>query len=710
MKQLTQILKNGNMELLEVPFPALPEGYILVKNHFSTISAGTEGKTVTDARKGYIAKAKSRQKEVKQVLEMAKSQGLSQTYKTVMNKLDAPSALGYSCAGTIIGVGEGITNFKVGDQVACGGSNAVHAEVVSVPKNLCVKVPKNIELKYASLTTVSAIALQGVRQADLRIGESCVIIGLGLIGQLTVQFLNASGVRTIGIDLDQSQVELAKKSDINLALNRNDTGIEKAIYEFTSGYGADSVIITAGTSSLDPVELAGEICRKKGKVVIVGAVPTGFSRAIYYKKELDLRMSSSYGPGRYDLDYEEKGLDYPIGYVRWTENRNMGAFIDLLSNGKLNLEPLITHIYDFEKAPEAYDLILSKKEHFVGILLKYDIKKDLKNEPIKLNKKIQTVKGKPTVGFIGAGSFAQNFLLPNLVDIVNFEAVATSRGNSAKNIASKYNFSLAVSESKDIIENENIDTVFIATRHNLHAPNVLAALKKGKNIFTEKPLCMTKTELEEIKKEYEKKPIHLMIGYNRRFAPLIKKIKTDINTNLPIAINYRINSGFMPKDHWIQDPKVGGGRIIGEVCHFIDLAMFLTNSKVKAVSAECIDDADGLLDTLTINLKFVNGSIAGINYFSNGNKALAKEHIEIFNGGTVWKVDDFQELEIYDNKKNRIKNKVQDKGHSHEIKEFISSLSNGKPLIPFDELYHSTLVTFNVIESIKKRETIRIEG
>ncbi|HOI30221.1 MAG TPA: bi-domain-containing oxidoreductase [Melioribacteraceae bacterium] len=710
MLQLTQNFKNGKMELLEVPIPAIQTGYVLVRNHYSVISAGTEGKTVTDARKGYIAKAKSRQKEVKQVIEMAKSQGLLQTYKTVMNKLDSPSALGYSCAGEVIAMGEGITKFKVGDYVACGGANAVHAEVVSVPKNLCVKVPKDVDLKYASFTTVASIALQGVRQADLRIGENCVVIGLGLIGQLTVQYLNAAGVKTFGIDIEQTQVEMAKKSIIDFAITRDDYGLEKAVTEFTKGNGVDAVIITAGTSSLDPIELAGEICRKKGKVVIVGAVPTGFSRANYYKKELELRMSSSYGPGRYDVNYEEKGIDYPIGYVRWTENRNMEAFVDLLQRGKLNLEQLITHVYDFRKSPEAYDLILSKKEPFTGILLKYDVEKELKKESITFNKEIIRIKGKPNVGFIGAGTFSQNYLLPNLIGYVNFVGVSTSSGNSSRNIANKYNFDFAASDSEEILNNDHIDTVFIATRHNLHYKYVLDALKNGKNIFTEKPLCMSEAELEEINKEYQKNNSHLMVGYNRRFSPMISKIKKFINPNLPTAINYRINAGIISKEHWIQDPDVGGGRIIGEICHFIDLAIFLTASKVSSVSAESLDDAYGLMDSVTINLKFENGSIAGINYFSNGNKALSKEYLEVFNGGSVWKIDDFRELEIYGNKKEKIKSRKQDKGHAQELKEFISSLFNDNPLIPFEELYHSTLVTFKIIESIKNRKTIIIRN
>jgi len=707
MLQLTQNLKDGKMKILKVPFPALNKGYILIRNHYSVISSGTEGKTVKDARKGYIAKAKSRPKEVKQVLEMAKSQGLRQTYNTVMNKLDSPSALGYSCSGEVLAVGTEITDFRVGDYVACGGANAVHAEVVAVPKNLCVKVPKEVNLQHAAFTTVASIALQGVRQADLNLGENCVIIGLGLIGQLTAQLLNAGGVRTIGIDLDLRQVELVKKSNIDLALNRNIENIEEIIAEFTNSYGADAVIITAATSSLDPINLAGELCRKKGNVVVVGSVPTGFGREKYYKKELELRMSSSYGPGRYDTNYEEKGIDYPIGYVRWTENRNMQAFIDLLKRNKIKLDALITHTFSFEDAPKAYDMILNKTEPFAGILLKYDVSKELKNDVI-LEKSKNKVSNKPNVGFIGAGSFAQNLLLPNLKEIVNFESVATSRSNSSRNIADKYNFSSSLSSGEEVINNPNIDTVFIATRHNLHADYVIKSLESNKNVFTEKPLCMNEKELEKIRSIYYSKNVHLMIGFNRRFAPLLKKLRTKINYQLPLAINYRINAGTILKDHWVQDSQVGGGRIIGEVCHFIDLCYYLSNSKIFSVSSDIMETKANLWDTLSINLKFENGSVASISYFSNGNKQLEKEHLEVFNGGTVYILNDFKELVIYGKKKETFKIKKQDKGHKKELEQFINSLSTNKPLIPFEELYHSTFVTFNVIESIKNRKTIHI--
>ena len=327
MQQLTQQLKSGKMEILEVPFPSLGKGQVLVRNYYSVISAGTEGKTVSDARKGYIAKARSRQKEVKQVIELIKINGLLVTYKLVMNKLEAPAALGYSCAGEVIGVGEGVDNFKVGDFVACGGQGAYHADVVSVYQNLCVKAPPTVELKHAAFATIASIAIQGIRQADLRFGESCVIIGLGLVGQIAVELLNAAGIKTIGVDIDDKQVEAAKKCGAAFSFNRTQQGIEKSINEHTHGIGADAVIITAATSSLDPINFAGEICRKKGKVVIVGAVPTGFERTNYYKKELELLMSSSYGPGRYDINYEEKSIDYPVGYVRWTENRNMQSLL-----------------------------------------------------------------------------------------------------------------------------------------------------------------------------------------------------------------------------------------------------------------------------------------------------------------------------------------------------------------------------------------------
>ncbi len=699
MEQLTQNLKDGAMQLLEVPYPALSSGYVLVRNHFSLISAGTEGKTVKDARLGYIGKARARKEEVKKVLQTARTLGVMNTYRLVMNKLDAPNAMGYSCAGEVIAIADDVKDFKVGDLVACGGATANHAEVVAVPVNLCVKVNANVAMQEAAFTTVGAIAMQGIRQADLRLGENCVVIGLGLVGQLTIQLLKASGVKTIGIDIDPRQVALAKICGADLALERDREDLEQAVQHFTNGFGTDAVIITAATSSTDPVDLAGALCRKKGKVIIVGAVPTGFARKNYYNKELDLRMSSSYGPGRYDLEYEEKGLDYPQAYVRWTENRNMQAFVDLLADRKISIEYLLTHTFHFNEAPKAYQLILDKSESFSGIVLQYDLNKKLSSK-VELRKTNPVASDTVSVGMIGAGSFAQNFLLPALKDKIHFTGVATARANNARNMADKYSFAYATGEASEILADKNINTVFIATRHHSHAEYVLGALQNNKNVFVEKPLCMNEDELESIREVYVKNNARLMVGFNRRFAPFIQKIKNTFNTNQPLAINYRINAGVIPAEHWVHDATIGGGRILGEVCHFIDLCMFISGSKIISVSANAMDDTQHLNDTLIINLRFENGSIASISYFSNGNKNLEKETLEVFSNGVVAIVNDFQTLQIFGKNKSEQKATI-DKGHTQEVAAFVDAIKNGKPSpIPFDELYLTTLVTFKVIESI----------
>lgn len=696
MEQLTQNLKDGYMQLLEVPFPALGEGQIMVRNHYSVISAGTEGKTVKDARLSYIGKAKARQEEVKKVIATAKTHGIMKTYQMVMNKLESPNPLGYSCAGEVIAVADDIKHLKVGDFVACGGATANHSEVVVVPKNLCVKVNQPELIKNAAFTTVAAIAMQGIRQAEVVLGESCVVIGLGLVGQLTVQLLNAAGVKTIGLDIDEEQVKLAQKNGLKYAYNSAEKGVENVIENLTNGHGADAVIITAGTSSLAPVNFAGTIARKKAKVVIVGAVPTGFDRKNYYIKELDLRMSSSYGPGRYDNDYEQKGLDYPIGYVRWTENRNMQAYIDLLEVGKLNVDSLISHQFIFDDAKDAYQLIVDRTEHFCGIVLQYDTSKELKKE-IQIKSKTYS-KTEVNIGFIGAGSFAQNFLLPNLTgnNLVN---VATARATTARNVADKFGFDNCTGDAEAILSDDNINTVFIATPHNLHANYVIKALQANKNVFVEKPLCLTSEELEEIKKIESKSDGRVMVGFNRRFAPYIQELKKSLNNDLPKAINYRINAGKLPTDHWTQDPKIGGGRIIGEACHFIDLCAFIAESKITKVTANGLQDGNNLLDTVSISLGFENGSVASISYFSNGNKQLSKEYLEVFCGEQTVVIDDYKTMEIIGKGK---KSGGQDKGHATEVKLFIEAILSGKELpISFEECYHSTRATFEVLEQIK---------
>ncbi len=711
MKELTQNLKSGKMEVLEVPFPALHKGNLLVRNHFSVISAGTEGVTVRDARRSYIGKARVRQKEVKQVIESVIDQGLAKTYKRVMNKLDAPSSLGYSCAGEVIDVGVGITGFQIGDLVACGGGDAAHAEVVSVSKNLCVKIPEGVDVKHAAFSIIASIAMQGIRRADLRLGENCVVIGLGLIGQLTIQLLNAAGVLSIGIDIDEGQVKLAESCGVSLALERSRPDLAEVVDGFTQGHGTDAVIITAGTNSLDPVELAGTLCRKKGKVVVVGAVPTGFSRPNYYKKELDLRMSCSYGPGRYDAQYEKKGIDYPIGYVRWTENRNMQAYLQLLRDKKLDIETLITHQFDFEKAPEAYQMILDKNESFCGIVLKYNSGKSIKKS-ITL-KEVTYGSSEANIGFIGAGSFAQNSLLPVVKKYGNMIGVATAHGNTAINIAKKYGFGFATGDADEIIQSEDINTIFIATRHDFHAEYVLKALQNKKNVFVEKPLALTIDELEEIKNVYEESTgdVRLLVGFNRRFAPHIQQISKLLRKDAPKAMNYRINAGAIPADHWVHDKDVGGGRIIGEVCHFVDLTMFIAGANITAVSAHAMKESNNLLDTVVINLSFDNGSIANISYFSNGNSKLEKEYLEVFSDGQVAIIDDFKKMKLYSNKRSQFKLSSQDKGHSEEVRQFLQCIKEGRPSpISFEDIYLSTLATFKILESIKTNKTISLTG
>ena len=709
MEQIIQQLKSGEMEILEVPCPALNKGQVLVRNHYSLISSGTEGKTVTDARKGYIAKARSRQKEVKMVLEMVKSQGLKATYDMVMNKLEAPSPLGYSSAGEVIAVAEDIHDLRSGDMVACGGKGAYHADIVAVNRNLCVKLPGGLDLKLAAFTTVGSIALQGIRQADVQTGGNCVVIGLGLVGQLTIQLLNASGVKSIGIDINEQQVKTALDCEASHAWSRSQEGLEQMVLGATNGYGSDAVIITAGTSSLDPVELAGVLCRKKGKVVIVGAVPTGFTRANYYKKELDLRMSSSYGPGRYDPDYEEKGRDYPVGYVRWTENRNMQAFIDLLAAGRLKIENLISHIYDLEDAPEAYELILGRKEPSLGILIRYNRDAEIKNY-IGLNTNPPEPEF-PSIGFIGAGNFAQNILLPRLKGLVNFIGIATAHGTTSLHTGKKYGFNYCTSDSGKIIADNEINTVFVATRHNLHATSVIEALIAGKNVFVEKPLAITFNELESIYSTYlnlVKKPL-LMVGYNRRFAPHTTRIMNLLQPEQPKGISIRVNAGSIPADHWVNDPETGGGRIIGEGCHFIDLAVFLAGSPVVSVSASEVKSKQNLIESFIAALRFRNGSAASISYLANGNKDVSKEVIEVFCDGTVSVIDDFKKLE-FSGKKSFHSKSSQDKGHTNELKAFTGAISNGLPSpIPFEQLYHSSLVTFKIIESIQTGRTIEID-
>lgn len=702
MQELTQKLSNGEMIVQELPMPQLSNGMVLVKNHYSLISAGTEGSTVKAARQSLIGKAKARPQQVRQVLQVLKTQGIVQTYRAVSKKLEAYSPLGYSCAGEVIEVAGDVTEFKVGDLVACGGLTACHAEVVCVPVNLCVKLKNDSDLSLACYNTLGSIALQGVRQADMRLGETCAVIGLGLIGQIVCNLLKASGVRVVGIDVSPKPVALALQHCADLALERNAAGIEDKIKDFTNGLGVDAVIIAAATPSLDPINFAGAICRKKGTVVVLGAVPTGFDRdPYYYKKELQIRMSCSYGPGRYDLNYEEKGLDYPAPYVRWTEKRNMEAFQELLVSKRMDLSYLTTHTFAFGDAPKAYDMVANKTEPYLGIVLKYDFNKTHESERIEITDATY-VTNNVRVAFIGAGSYAQGQLLPNLPNDIRRVGVMTNSGATSKRVAERFHFEMCTSNEGDIMNNEAVNTLFIATRHDTHAKYVKDGLRCGKNVYVEKPLCLNLDELADIRELCEEKQRSVMIGFNRRFSPHAQEIKKRFGSG-KMSMIYRINAGVIPADSWIQDLQVGGGRIVGEACHFIDLMTFICGSSPVKVMASALPDNQGLNDTVNIMVEFENGSTGVVAYYANGSKSLAKEYMEVYSSGSTAIIDDFKRTTIYGNgKPYSYKTSTQDKGQKAMIEAFFREIRNGKTPIPMDEIFAVTLATFAVIKSIQE--------
>jgi polar amino acid transport system substrate-binding protein len=704
MKQLIQNFKTGEMYVEEIPLPALSPGMVLVANEFSLISAGTERGTVKVARAGLIGKAKERPDLVIQVLNNIRKEGLSSTITKVKTRLDTLKALGYSSAGKVIASLDKNGIFKPGDRVACGGQNyASHAEIISVPQNLVVKIPENVSSEEAAFTTLGSIAIQGIRQSGALLGEKICVIGLGLLGQITCRLLKANGCMVSGIDLNEDYVEMAKKSGV-LALNRNNPDLSSTCREITSGYGFDSVIITAAAHSNDPVELASKLARKKGKIVIVGSVKMDIQREPYfYQKELELLMSCSYGPGRYDPVYEEGGTDYPYPYVRWTEQRNMEAFLQVLSMNNVDLKPLITHVFDIEKANEAYDIVLGKiKEFSAGILLRY-------NPSEESGKTLFTTgnpkTGKINCGFIGAGNFAQSYLIPGVKSYgASLTGVVTSRGITSKNAADKFGFSFCSSDASDILGNKEINTVFIVTPHSSHAGLVIRALESGKNIFVEKPLAINDDQLEAVINAKKRYGMPLMVGFNRRFAPLTQRIRQEFEkVTEPIVINIRVNAGMVPREHWIQDPQTGAGRIIGEACHFIDLMQYLVNSEPVSVFAESIDTANTSImpnDNFSAIIKFSNGSVGSLTYLANGDKKMPKERIEISGAGVSAVINDYKDGYIF-RKEKQIKLKSPGKGHSEEIKIFLDSISSGSNIpLDFRSICLTTATTFRILDSI----------
>ncbi len=706
MKQVIQDFKTGNLFVGDVPIPALTPGFVLVRNHYSLISAGTERSTVSTGKASLLGKARQRPDLVKQVLDTFRKEGFSETLKRVRTKLETLKELGYSSAGTVLATMDTTGTFKPGDSVACGGGGyAAHAGIVSVPQNLVVRISDSLPFDCAAFTTLGAIAMQGIRQASPRLGEFICVIGLGLLGQITAQILRANGCRVFGIDTAQKMVDIGKNTGCHCTLTRKDPKLETVIDSFTEGHGFDAVIITAAAQSNDPIELSTAILRKKGVMVVVGAVPMNIPREPhFYQKELEMKISCSYGPGRYDHSYEEEGHDYPYGYVRWTENRNMAAFTKLMEDKLIDVKPLITHVFDIEEAEKAYDIVTGKvQEHHIAILLKYPVTA----EKIKAETPPAVLSGIDAVGigFIGAGSFAQKFLIPCAGVHGELLSVATSRGITAKSAGEKFKFRAFTTDTGEIFSNKDIHAVFIATRHDTHAPLTLAALEAGKSVFVEKPLAILEEDLIRITEMCRRQSsCRLMVGFNRRFSPLAQCARESFRgIPEPLVINYRVNAGFIPKNHWIQT-REGGGRILGEVCHFVDLLQFITDSNPRRVFAECVGSTNARTsnrDNVAITILFANGSVGTITYIACGDKLLSKERVEIFGGEKSFIINDFITGEVYSDGSTR-KINTPGKGHREEVELFIKAVREGLPSpISRDSLFYTTATTFRILDALQ---------
>lgn len=724
MKQVVLNLKSGDLTVEDVPIPTLKGSGVLVRNQYSVISAGTESSLVDLAEKSLIGKALARPDLAKKVINKAKQDGVLSAFQQAMGRLDQREPLGYSSAGTVIAVSEDIIDIKIGDRVACAGAGyANHADVDFIPRNLCVKLPDNVDFRDACFTTVGSIAMQGIRNADVKVGENVVVIGLGFIGLITLQILKASGCRVFGIDLDESKVNLALELGADAASSRKSANLEEKIIQFSRGIGADAVIITAAARSNDPVEFAGEITRERGKVVIVGAVGMDVPREPYYNKEIELRVSRSYGPGRYDRNYEEFGQDYPPAYVRWTENRNMQAFVDLLSMKKISLDKIITHEFAIDDAPDAYEIIEARKP-YLGMVLKYDVEKELDDKIILRQRltpqdtKSKSVSGssdKPVVGVIGAGIFATSTLLPNLSKIKDIElkGLAAASGISAESTAKKYGFEFCTSDYNKIMSDPAINCVIIATRNSLHAPLVIEALKNNKNVLVEKPLAINEEELNAIIEAHNEYGGLVMVGFNRRYSELGVKLKDFFkNRTQPMVATYRVNAESIPMDHWIYDASEGGGRVITECCHFVDFMQYIIGSSpvevyAKKIETEVKSPEDN--ENIIIILSFEDGSVGTVIYTTHGDSSFSKEHAEFFADGMAGVISDFRELELVQGGKRKkiVKRLAAEKGHKNELERFIKLTKEGGINPLFEDNIITTFATLSAIESLNTGLTVR---
>lgn len=706
MQQLQQNFDNGELELVDVPEPRISSNGVLVDTRYSLVSAGTEQALIDLAKKSLVGKAKQRPDLVKQVLEKVKKDGLQSTYRSVRSRLDKPFPLGYSCSGRVIEVGDEVTDIAVGDRVACGGSEyATHADVNHVPKNLCVQIPDSVDIRDAAFTTVGAIALQGIRRLDPTPGEKVAVIGLGLVGRLTTKLLVAYGYPVFGVDIDPSRVDEASELTAGAVIGNDD--IKQVAEAFSGGPGVDGVIITAATDSDQPVEMAGDIARERGCVSVVGDVGMDIPREQYYEKELDFRLSRSYGPGRYDRAYEEKGNEYPIGYVRWTETRNMSEFLRVIDAGKLTVEDLISHTFPFDNALDAYDLILEGGD-YTGIVLEYEAERQEKNQKFELKTVPKgSVDGKISVGMIGAGNFATGTLLPTIskIDDLNITAIASATGVSAKTVGKKYDAEYVTTNYEKILADEEIDLVVIATRHNLHAEITVEALDVGKNVHVEKPPALDREELREVIEAEQASDGRLMVGYNRRFSKPAREIKEQLSgRNAPIMVQYRVNADSIPSDHWTLDPEEGGGRIIGEVCHFVDLLQFFTNSEPKRVFA-CgpnIPEDSPTRQNMQAVIEFGDGSTGTITYTVLGNSSNGKENIEIYCENKLYSIDNFN---------TGLLGFSQSKGFDKEFQSLVDSIQGEEESpIRIGEVANTSILTFIICDSILSNRSVKFES
>lgn len=703
MRQILQSLKTGDIELAEVPVPRVKPGALLIQTSRSLISLGTERMLLNFGKAGWVDKARQQPDKVKQVLQKVKTDGLMPTVNAVFNKLDQPLTLGYSNAGKVIAVGDGVFGFKVGDRVV---SNGNHAEFVCISQHLCAKIPDNVSFTSASFTVVAAIGLQGIRLIDPSLGESVAVVGLGLIGLLSCQILQANGCRVIGFDFDRQKVAMARSYGVEaFDLSQGSDPVELAM-NFSHGNGVDAVLITAATTSNDPIQQAPQMCRKRGRVVLVGVTSLNISRDDFYKKEISFQVSCSYGPGRYDSAYEEKGLDYPIGFVRWTEQRNFTAILDLMAAGRLKTCDLVSHEIDFADAQRAYKMVSEAKD-VLGLVLTYNESADAEMKSVQISQPEITSEAQPhqpVIGLIGAGNYAGGMLIPAFAKTsAILKTIASSGGVSGTHIGSKNGFNISTTDSSLIFNDPQINTVVISTRHGSHAHFICEALKKGKNVFVEKPLCLNFAELAQIEQAYrdasKDRPIRLMVGFNRRFSPLTQVCRQQLSSsNAPCSIIATINAGKIPADHWTQDFASGGGRLIGEGCHFIDLIRYLTGSPIVSVQTTSMENPqmpELPPDTLSLTLACRDGSIGTVHYFANGCKDFPKERIEIFSNGRIVQLDNFKSLNFFGWPGAKSQSLwAQDKGQEKCVSEFVNSIETGSECpIAFEEIIETAKIT-----------------